>query len=156
GEDELRSREMRMSEQRATRDSEKKAIPSNTQPAAVIDPDAVRDGEPLVIRMPVDVRNVSLSAIAAFATILVLQIAQSVLIPIVLAVLSSYALPPLVGSLVRLNIPRAIGAAVAVCLLVGGLGLGVYTMSDETMSIVSNVPVAARRLRERVLQHRRS
>jgi predicted PurR-regulated permease PerM len=145
-----------MSEQRATRDSEKKAIVSSSQSAAVIEPDAVRDGEPLVIRMPVDVRNVSLTAIAAFATILVLQLAQSVLIPIVLAVLISYALSPLVGSLARLNIPRAIGAAVAVCLLVGGLGLGVYTMSDETMSIVSNVPVAARRLRERVLQHRRS
>jgi predicted PurR-regulated permease PerM len=147
---------MQMSEQRATQNGEKKAI-LTSDPPVEIELDASRDpNEPLVIRMPVDVRSVSLSAIAAFATILVLQLAQSVLIPIVLAVLISYALAPMVGSLARHHVPRAIGAAVAVCLLVGSLGVGVYTLSDETMSIVSNVPVAARRLRERVLAHRRS
>jgi predicted PurR-regulated permease PerM len=143
-----------MSEQRATQDGEKEAI-LTSDPPVVIEQNAASDAnEPLVIRMPVDVRSVSLTAIAVFVTILVLQLAQSVLIPIVLAVLISYALAPMVGSLARHHVPRAIGAAVAVCLVVGSLGVGVYTLSDETMSIVSTVPSAARRLRERVLTHR--
>ena len=41
--------------------------------------------EPMVIRMPVDIRNMSLTVIAAIATVLFLQYAQAVLIPVVLA-----------------------------------------------------------------------
>jgi predicted PurR-regulated permease PerM len=38
--------------------------------------------------------------------------------------------------------------------LVSAVGLGIYTLSDEAMAIVANVPVAARRLRERVIATR--
>jgi len=109
---------------------------------------------PLMIRTPVDVRSVSLSVIATALAILLLQYAQSVLIPITLAVLISYALTPLVGSLARIRIPRVIGAAVAICLVLGSVGLGIYTLTDEAMAIVADVPAAARRLRERVVTHR--
>jgi predicted PurR-regulated permease PerM len=117
---------------------------------------AVDDGtpDPLVIRMPVDVRSLSLTVIATLATILVLQHAQSVLIPIVLGVLLSYALSPMVTSLARHHVPRALGAALAVVLLVSAIGAGVYTLSDEASSIVANVPEAARRIRERVAAQR--
>ena len=84
-----------------------------------------------------------------------LQYAESVLIPVVLGVLLSYALSPMVASLARLHVPRAIGAALAVMMLVGTIGVGVYTLSDEAVAIVSNVPEAARRIRERVTLHRR-
>ena len=87
--------------------------------------------DPLVIRMPVDVRGVSLSIIAALAGIIALQYAQTVLIPVVLGVLLSYALSPMVTSLARHHVPRALGAALAVSLLVGSIGVGVYTLSDE-------------------------
>jgi predicted PurR-regulated permease PerM len=63
-------------------------------------------------------------------------------------------LMPLVGSLARLRIPRAVGAAIALLLVIGGVGLGVYTLSDDAMAIVADVPQAARRLRERVITHR--
>jgi predicted PurR-regulated permease PerM len=112
------------------------------------------EAETVTIQMPVDVRSLSLTVLAALATILVLQYAQSVLIPVVLGVLISYALSPLVTSLAQIGIPRAIGAAVAVTLLLGSLGGGVYSLSDETMAIVSTVPEAARRLRSRVVAHR--
>ena len=111
--------------------------------------------EPLVIRMPVDVRSLSLSIIATLATIVVLQHAQSVLIPVVLGVLLSYALNPLVTSLARNHVPRALGAALAVLVLVGSIGGGVYILSDEAGAIVANVPEAARRIRERVVRHQR-
>lgn len=112
--------------------------------------------EPLVIHAPIDVRNISLSVIAVLAVVLMLQYAQSVLIPIVLGILISYTLAPVVSWLQAIRVPRSIGAAVAVTLLVGALGLGVYTLSDQAMAIVNDVPKAAQQLRERVRHHRRS
>jgi len=109
-----------------------------------------KEDNPILIRMPVDVRSVSLSIIAALASIFALQYAQPVLIPVVLGVLLSYAMSPIVTSFARLHLPRAVAAAVAVCLLVGSIGVGVYTLSDEAVSIVSSVPDAARRIRERL------
>jgi predicted PurR-regulated permease PerM len=90
------------------------------------------------------------------AFILFLQYAVSILVPIVLGVLISYALSPFVAALVKWRVPRALAAAMAVLLLLGGIGTGVYTLSDEAMSIVANVPEAARRLRQRVVAHQRS
>ena len=105
--------------------------------------------EPIIV-----VRNLSITVLACLAAVLLLQYAQSVLIPIVIGILISYGLAPFVGGLQRLRVPRAIGAAIAVTMLVGGLGLGVYTLSDQTMSIVSDVPEAAQRIRERLRAHR--
>jgi len=114
------------------------------------------DAEPLIIRMPVDIRSLSLTVVAVVAAIYFLQFAQVVLIPIVLGILISYALDPIVSALHRIRIPRAIGGGVAVTLLVGGLGLGAYTLSDEAMSVVKSVPEAAQRVRDRIHTRRGS
>jgi predicted PurR-regulated permease PerM len=127
-------------------------VTPNGEKKATSDEDSGPD--PLVIRMPVDVRGLSLSILAGLAAIITLQYAQSVLIPVVLGILLSYALSPIVTSLARLHVPRAIGAAVAVAVLVGSIGLGVYTLSDEAAAIVAKVPEAAQRIRQRVAAQR--
>jgi predicted PurR-regulated permease PerM len=111
--------------------------------------------EDVILRMPVDVRSVSLTILAVLALVFFLQYAESVLVPIVLGVLISYALNPLVTTLVRHHVPRVLAAAVALGLLLGSIGVGVYTLSDEAISIVANVPEAAQRLRQRVVAHQR-
>lgn len=118
--------------------------------AATVVAPAGDQSPPVVIRMPVDVRNAALSTVAALAVILVLQYAQPVLIPLVIGVLISYTLSPLVSTLHRRGVPRAVGAGLAVAMLTGSIGLGVYTLRDEAMEIVSNIPQAAQRIRERV------
>lgn len=40
-------------------------------------------------------------------------------------------------------------------MLVGAMGLAVYTLSDQAMAIVADVPKAAQRIRQRVREHRR-
>lgn len=100
------------------------------------------------------VRNLAMTVLACLAVVVLLQFAQSVLVPIVIGILISYGLAPFVGGLQRLRVPRALGAAVAVILVVSGLGLGIYTLSDQAMAIVSDVPQAAQRIRERVRAHR--
>ena len=133
--------------ERGTSDSENKAAAADSDKAETASAD--------IVSMPMTVRSVSLSIIAVLAAILVLQYAQSVLIPVVLGVLLSYALSPLVAALARYHVPRVIGAGLAVSLLVGSIGVGIYTLSDEAVAIVANVPEAAKRVRERVASHRR-
>lgn len=100
------------------------------------------------------ISGLTLNVLTVIAVVLMLQYAQSVLVPIVLGVLISYGLAPLVRGLERMRIARGIGAAVAVSLLVGVLGLGVYTLTDQAMAIVANLPPAAQRVRDRLRANR--
>ena len=109
---------------------------------------------PLNIQMPVDVRNLAITVIAVLGVILVLQMMQSVLIPIVLGVLISFALSPIVKSLAKIHIPRVIGAFLALALLVGALGFGVWAFSDDAMAVVRDVPTTARRVAAQIRANR--
>jgi predicted PurR-regulated permease PerM len=143
-----------MSVPRATATKDDALLPSKAT-AALDSPDNVGP-EPVVIHAPVDVQSISLSVIAVLAAIMMLQYAQSVLVPIVIGILISYALAPIVTQLERVRLHRAVGAGVAVVLLVSVLGIGVYTLTDQAMQIVSSVPEAAHRIRDRVRLHRRA
>src|SRR4051795_9935972 len=68
-------------------------------PPVVVDVDA-----------PVGVRNLPLAVLAVIGVILLLQYASSVFIPVVIAILISYALSPPVTSLQRHGIAPALGA----------------------------------------------
>jgi predicted PurR-regulated permease PerM len=100
-------------------------------------------------------RDAAIGVIAIILVVLALQYAQSVLIPIALGILISYALGPFVITLDRWYLPRYVGAGLAIALLVGALGVGVYTTSDDVMQIVASVPQAAHRIRDRVRAQRR-
>ncbi len=107
----------------------------------------------------VDVSNwpgLPLMFIACVALILILQWTQTVLVPIVIGVLVAYALEPLVSGLVRIRVPRSIGAAIALVVLVSILGLGAYSLSGQALAVVRQVPEAAQRIRDRVQRHGRS
>jgi predicted PurR-regulated permease PerM len=97
-------------------------------------------------RRSTDIRSVALTVIAVLAVILVLQHSQSVLIPIVIAILISYVLGPFVDGLAKRGVSRWIGAATALILLCATLGFGAYKLAPQILSIVDDMPVAARRL----------
>jgi predicted PurR-regulated permease PerM len=107
---------------------------------------------PLVVDVdaPVGVRNVPLMVIAVVAAIVLLKYASAVFIPVVLAILISYTLTPSVASLQKRGIPPAIGAGFVLTLLMILLGLGVYKLSNQVSEIIDQVPVAARRIRDRM------
>ena len=115
---------------------------------------AAPEAPPLLIQMPVDVRNLAITVIAVLGVVLVLQMMQSVLIPIVLGVLISFALSPIVKSLAKIHVPRVIGAFLAVALLVASLGFGVWTFSDDAMAVVRDVPTTARRVAAQIRANR--
>jgi predicted PurR-regulated permease PerM len=106
-------------------------------------------------RAEVDVRSVALTILAVLATILVLQYAKPVLIPIIIAILISYVLGPAVDSMAKRGLPRAAGAAVAILLLTGGLVYGGYKLMPQVMAIVEDTPDATRNLLDRFKRSRR-
>jgi predicted PurR-regulated permease PerM len=110
--------------------------------------------EPVVVRMPVDVKSASLTLLAVVAAIAVLRLAQDVFIPIVLALLVSYALDPVVTLLIRLGIHRAIAAAMVLLILLAGVGIGGYRLRDEANAVLDTLPDAARRIRETIASKR--
>jgi predicted PurR-regulated permease PerM len=108
-----------------------------------------RAGErpPQPVPMPIDVRSTSLALLALIALIVFLRWAQEVLIPITFAVLLSYALTPVVEWLRRkAKLHKAVGAALTLALLLGGLGFGLSALQPEALDILDIVPRATQKL----------
>ena len=110
--------------------------------------------EPIVIRMPVDIRNVALTAIATILFVLFLQYAQAVLIPIVLGILTFYALDPIVDRLEKAGLHRALGAALVLAALLGATGYGLWTLRDDVSAVIEELPRAAAEMRQSFRQQR--
>ena len=117
------------------------------QPTAPADEDPPAEPLPLTLAMPIDVRSTSIALLAFIALIVFLHWAQAVLIPITFAVLLSYALTPVVDWLERrARLHKAIGAALTLALLLGGLGAGLGSLRPEMIDILELVPRATQKL----------
>jgi len=118
-------------------------------------PGAPDEPPPVVVDVDnVAVRNLPLAVLATIAVILLLQFASPVFIPVVLAILISYALAGPVTSMQKRGIPPALGAGIVLLLLLALLGLGTYQLTGQVGQIIDQVPVAAQRVRERLQQNR--
>jgi predicted PurR-regulated permease PerM len=91
--------------------------------------------------------EISLAVLATLATLFFLRAAAELIIPVVIAVLISYALEPLVSWLVTRGLPRLVATAVVFITLTGGLGWGAYVLREDAVKAVESLPVAARRAR---------
>jgi predicted PurR-regulated permease PerM len=108
------------------------------------------DAPATVTQLPlsVDVRSAALALIALLASLVTLKWAAAVFIPLLLGVMTSYALSPVVDWLRRWHIPRAIGSALLLLARVGGMVVTGYSLSDDATALVESLPDAAQKLRE--------
>ena len=113
-----------------------------------VDESATQEKERVLLHMPVDVRNASMIVIASLLGLYALRWAAEIVIPVLMGLLFSYALTPLVDRLVRLRVPRALGAAAVMVALVGGLAWGTWSLSDQANSLIESLPNAAQKLRD--------
>ena len=104
----------------------------------------------VMLHMPVDVRSASLVIIAALLSVYALHWASAVFIPVLIGLMFSYALTPVVDALHRWGLKRAVGAALLLIVILGGMGWTAYTLRDDADSLIESLPVAARKLRESV------
>lgn len=101
-------------------------------------------------RVQTEAHSVPLILLTVLAVVFILDWAQMVFIPLVMGVIVSYALAPLVTRLYRWHIPRVIGAAALLLLIVGGVGWMAYSLQDEAKGMIEVLPEAAQKLRKSV------
>jgi predicted PurR-regulated permease PerM len=123
------------------------------EPAAAPLPADPEDPSHVLLRMPVNVRSMSLVVLTAVAVLATLRWASPFFIPLMLGFMFSYALSPVVDAMHRLRIPRAIGAAVLILGILGSMGAAVYSFSDDANQLIGSLPAAAKKLRDSVRQH---
>ena len=104
--------------------------------------------ERVLLRTPVDVRSVSMVVVASLLSLYALRWAAEIVIPVLMALLFSYALTPLVDRLVRAGVPRALGAGFVMIALVGGMTWGTWSLSDQANNLIESLPDAAQKLRD--------
>jgi predicted PurR-regulated permease PerM len=104
--------------------------------------------EPRTVPVDLSIRSMALTVLAAAAVMWVLSWAREVFIPIVVSILISYALEPVVVSLMRVRLSRVLSSAVVMALLSGTLGYGGWVLSDDAAAIVAQLPEAAQKLRQ--------
>jgi predicted PurR-regulated permease PerM len=107
------------------------------------------------LRVPSDIRSVSLFVLATVACIFMLKQMEDVLVPIVLGALIFYALAPAVEWMVRHHVPRVVAAILMMFALVGGVGGAAYGLSDEATAVVQNMPQTVEKLRQSIRGFRR-
>jgi predicted PurR-regulated permease PerM len=101
-----------------------------------------------MLSVPDDIHSLALTVMAAIAVMLLLHYAQTMLIPIVLGLLISYALNPTVTRLTRWHIPRPAAAAIVVLVVAGSAGSLMYGLRGQAIALVEQLPQGARRLRQ--------
>lgn len=129
------------------------ALPTPVEPA--VQPDATATAptpfmSPLMLHMPVDVRNLSLALLTVFAGLVLLHWASAVFIPIMLSLLLTTALRPGVEILRRWHVPRWLGAGVLLISIIFGLASAAWSLSDGAAQLVDSLPVAAKKVRDNI------
>jgi predicted PurR-regulated permease PerM len=89
----------------------------------------------------------ALIVLAVLAVCAAAKIAAPFLVPVVVGMLASYSLKPLVGTLERVHIHRALGAAVVLLVVSAFVIGGVLLLRDDATSALAELPDAARKIR---------
>lgn len=87
-------------------------------------------------------RNASLIILASLTGVFFIDWAQSVLLPLIVAVFISYALDPLLSPFDKIHIPRPISAAVMVSVLLAIMVSASIPLQREAIAMLDKVPVA--------------
>lgn len=90
----------------------------------------------------VNVRSVTLIILASVATVYFIDWAQAVLLPLVVAVLISYALDPLVSPFDRIKVPRPLSAGIVVAAVLAVMVSASIPLQREAVAMLDKVPVA--------------
>ena len=85
--------------------------------------------------------------LAVLALVAALYLARGFFVPLLIGILASYTLHPLVDWLAACRVPRSVGAALVLALVVGSFSWIGFSMSDDAEALIEKLPEAARKLR---------
>jgi len=92
--------------------------------------------------------GVAVGVLAIIALIAALYLARAFFVPFLIGILASYALHPLVDWLKACHVPRPLGAALVLALVVGSLSWIGFSLSGDATAVIETLPEAARKLRQ--------
>jgi predicted PurR-regulated permease PerM len=105
--------------------------------AAALDAAALRDWH----------MHLATAMLGVLALVAALYLARGFFVPLLVGILASYALHPLVDRLGAWHVPRSVGAALVLSLLVASFAWIGVSMSDDATALIEKLPEAARNLR---------
>ena len=76
--------------------------------------------------------------------------ARDLFLPLMLAFFLSFLLSPLLRVLKRAHIPEAVGAALLLLVLVGGVGLGLYSLVTPATEWIAKAPESMTRVQRKL------
>ncbi len=95
--------------------------------------------------------NVAVGILAVIALVAALYVARAFFVPLLIGILTSYALRPLVDWLKVCRVPRFIGAALVLAALSGSLIWVAVAVSGQAAAMLEKLPEAARQLRRHLV-----
>ena len=118
-------------------------------PAESSEPVAAESSEPVAAPAFLDSRiHTAVGLLALFALVAALYLARGFFVPLLIGILASYALHPLVDWLAACRVPRSVGAALVLAMMVGSFSWIGFAMSDDATALIEKLPEAARKLRQ--------
>jgi len=103
---------------------------------------------PVIVTMPQIPTSVGVGIVAVIAVVAALYLARAFFVPLLIGILTSYALRPIVDGLKACWIPRPLGAALVLVALIGATCWGMFAMGDDATSVIEKLPDAARKVRQ--------
>ena len=91
--------------------------------------------------------HLAAGVLALLALVAALYLARAFFVPLLIGILASYTLSPLVDWLAALRVPRGIGAALVLAVVVGSVSWIGFSISDGAAALIEKLPEAARKLR---------
>ncbi|MDQ2696499.1 MAG: AI-2E family transporter [Pseudomonadota bacterium] len=128
-------------------DDSARVLPAAAPPPAAESEDS-ESPRSLAVAGPIDIRSTALVVLAVLSLVLFLHWSQTVLVPLVVSVLISYSLYPIVSALERLWIPRVLGAALLLMVIVALIGYASQTLRSQAEIMLDKVPVAVQKVRK--------
>ncbi|OGA24347.1 MAG: hypothetical protein A3H34_07340 [Betaproteobacteria bacterium RIFCSPLOWO2_02_FULL_67_19] len=92
--------------------------------------------------------HLAVGVLAALALVAALYLARGFFVPLLIGILASYALHPLVDWLEAWRVPRSVGAALVLAIVVGSFSWIGFSLSDDAEAVIGKLPEAARKLRQ--------
>jgi predicted PurR-regulated permease PerM len=99
---------------------------------------------------PIFLRSFMLTGLFLLALFHTLRVARDLLLPLTLAFFLSFLLSPLLRMLKRAHVPEAVGAALLLIVLVGGVGVGLYSLVEPASEWIEKAPESLSRIQRRL------
>lgn len=108
---------------------------------------------PVTLKVPSG-RSRAMNGLLALAIFYTLYLGRAFFLPVTLAILLSLLLRPLVRVLKRLHLPMGVGAALVLCLALGGIVWGVIVVYQPAADWVARAPESLRQVERKIRQVR--